>query len=139
MSYETRNPSGIEPVGIGVTPAPAMMCTGMITEDDVYNLKGEDLGDIREIIVDTRSGRVAYALLSFGSFLGMGGKLFVVPWSALKLDADNTRFVLDVEKERLENAPGFDKDDWPDMADQKWASEIHTYYGATPYSDQPSL
>ena len=65
----------------------------------------------------------------------MGDKLFAVPWSALTLDTENKRFVLDVEKERLEGAPGFDKDQWPDMADPTWAKSIHAYYGVTPYSD----
>jgi hypothetical protein len=78
---------------------------------------------------------VAYAVLSFGGFLGMGEKLFAVPWSALTLDTVNKRFVLDASKERLESAPGFDKDHWPDMADTTWAKEVHDYYGVTPYSD----
>lgn len=133
MSDETSNPSGLDQIGVGTTPAPAMMSAGTLTGDDVYNPQGEDLGEIKEIMLDMRSGRVAYAVLSFGGFLGMGEKLFAVPWGALKLDAANKRFVLNVEKERLETAPGFDKDHWPDMADQTWGRDIHTYYGTTPY------
>jgi len=83
-----------------------------------------------------RSGRVGYAVLSFGGFLGMGEKLFGVPWNALKLDTQNKRFVLDVTKDRLEDAPGFDKDHWPDMADQSWAQGIHSYYGTEPYAEE---
>ena len=90
-------------------------------------------GDIKEIMLDVRSGTVSYAVLSFGGFLGMGEKLFAVPWNALTLDTVNKRFVLNVEKQRLENAPGFDKDSWPNMADESWASEIHTFYGTKPY------
>ncbi|MCK9984207.1 MAG: hypothetical protein AzoDbin1_00679 [Azoarcus sp.] len=135
MSDETSNPSGLDQIGVGTTPAPAMMSAGTLTGDDVYNPQGEDLGEIKEIMLDMRSGRVAYAVLSFGGFLGMGEKLFAVPWGALKLDAANKRFVLNVEKERLETAPGFDKDHWPDMADQTWGRDIHTYYGTTPYWD----
>lgn len=86
-------------------------------------------------MLDMSNGRVAYAVLSHGGFLGMGNKLFAVPWSALKLDTVNKRFVLDVDKDRLESAPGFDKDQWPDMADAAWSKEIHDYYGVTPYSD----
>ncbi|MEF9671853.1 hypothetical protein QNM99_02940 [Pseudomonas sp. PCH446] len=71
-------------------------------------------------------------MLSFGGFLGMGEKLFAVPWSALTLDTVNKRFVLGVDKERLANAPGFDKDMWPDMQDPTWSKEIHAYYGTTP-------
>jgi hypothetical protein len=83
-------------------------------------------------MLDMHNGRVCYAVLSFGGFLGMGKKLFAVPWSALTLDTKNKRFVLNVEKDRLKQAPGFDKDKWPNMVDQAWAKEIHSYYGTTP-------
>ena len=69
----------------------------------------------------------------------MGEKLFAVPWNALTLDTKNKRFVLNVEKDHLRDAPGFDKDKWPDMADQAWAAEIHSYYGTKPYTDGPLL
>lgn len=114
-------------------PGPEMMGANTLIGNDVYNHNAEDLGDIKEIMLDLRNGTVAYAVLSFGGFLGMGEKLFAVPWHALTLDTQNKRFVLNVEKESLQNAPGFDKDKWPDMADQSWASEIHSYYGTTPY------
>lgn len=117
-------------------PGPELMCASTLTGNDVYNLKDEDLGDIKDIMLDTRSGRVAYAVLSFGGFYGMGDKLFAVPWCALKLDTVNKRFTLDAEKSRLETAPGFDKDHWPDMADQRWAETIHAFYGTKPYSEQ---
>lgn len=116
-------------------PGPALMGANTLLGNDVYNKDGEDLGDIKEIMIDMASGKVAYAVLSFGGLLGMGDKLFAVPWSALTLDTVNKRFVLDVEKDKLENAPGFDKDQWPDMADTTWSKEIHDYYGVTPYSD----
>ena len=74
------------------------------------------------------------AVIGVGGFLGMGDKLFAVPWSALRLDTENKRFTLDVTKERLKEAPGFDKDAWPDMANPTWAKGVHDYYGVTPYS-----
>ena len=80
------------------------------------------------------SGRIAYAVLSSGGFLGIGDKLLAIPWRPLTLDADNACFVLDVSKERLE-APGFDNNHWPSMADESWARELHTYYRARPYSE----
>jgi hypothetical protein len=64
--------------------------------------------------------------------MGMGDKLFAVPWQALHLDTINKRFVLDIDKQRLQNAPGFDKDAWPDMADTQWAQQIHSFYGTDP-------
>ncbi len=116
-------------------PGPQLMGANTLNGNDVYNLQGDDLGDIKEIMLDVASGRVAYAVLAFGGFMGMGDKLFAVPWSALKLDTENKRFVLDVEKSRLEGAPGFDKDDWPDMADSTWMDTVHAYYGVKPYSE----
>ena len=67
----------------------------------------------------------------------MGEKLFAVPWAALKLDTVNKRFMLDASKERLKDAPGFDKNDWPDMADASWEKSIHDYYGTTPGAIPP--
>lgn len=101
--------------------------------DSVRNREGEDLGEIEEIMLDVRSGRVAYAVLSFGGFLGMGEKLFAIPWEALELDQENERFVLGVDQDTLENAPGFEEDEWPEFADQTWGEEIHAHYGYEPY------
>lgn len=110
-------------------PGPRLMSTGTLSGNDVCNSDGENLGDVRDFMLDMTDGNVGYAVLSFGSFLGMGEKLFAVPWKALKLDTENKRFILDVDKDRLKDAPGFDKEHWPNMADQSWAREIHSYYG----------
>ncbi|MEF8746811.1 MAG: PRC-barrel domain-containing protein [Candidatus Accumulibacter propinquus] len=110
-------------------PGPGLMGATTLVGDDVCNPHGEDVGEIKEIMLDMRNGEVAYAVLSFGGFLGMGEKLFAVPWRALQLDTENKRFVLNVDQDRLKNAPGFHKSNWPDMADQSWAREIHAYYG----------
>jgi len=118
-------------------PGPDVMNAASLTGDAVVDAAGESLGKIDAIMIDVRSGRVAYAVLSFGGFLGMGNKLFAIPWSALTLDAIHKRFVFDVSRERLEAAPGFDKSHWPSMADPAWAKEIHDYYEAEPYWDDP--
>ena len=121
-------------------PGPELMGANTLLGNDVYNADGEDLGDIKEFMIDMATGKVAYAVLSFGGLLGMGDKLFAVPWAALALDTENKRFVLDVQKERLENAPGFDKDQWPDMADATWARGIHAFYGSSAQTtDAPRL
>ena len=117
----------------GEGPGPYVMAADTLEGDDVVNAQGEDLGNIKSIMIDVPSGRVAYAVLSSGGFLGIGDKLFAIPWNALTLDADNKCFVLNVDKERLKNAPGFDKDHWPSMADQRWATEVHSYYQTRPY------
>ena len=116
-------------------PGPEIMDAATLIGDTVVNSSGEDLGKIEAIMLDVTGGRVAYAVLSFGGFLGMGSKYFAIPWSAFTLDAGEKRFILGVSKDRLENAPGFDKDHWPSMADPTWATEVHAYYNVTPYWD----
>lgn len=115
-------------------PGPDLMLASSLEGDDVYNPAGEKkLGDIKGIMLDVKQGRIAYAVLSFGGFLGIGDKLFAVPWQALTLDVDNKQFLLNQDKESLKNAPGFDKDHWPSMADSTWANEINTFYRSEPY------
>ncbi|MCA9840333.1 MAG: PRC-barrel domain-containing protein [Trueperaceae bacterium] len=104
-----------------------------IMSDSVKNPQGEKLGDIKELMIDTQSGKVSYAVLDFGGFLGMGNKLFAVPWSALKVNTDDHTLMLDTNKEKLKDAEGFDKDDWPNFADRNFEQRIHDRYGATPY------
>ena len=110
-----------------------VLAASTLAGDSVRNAAGEDLGKLDELMIDIPSGRVAYAVLSFGGVLRMGNKLFAVPWSALKVDEDEKCFLLNVDKKKLENAPGFDKDNWPNMADTTWGSEVSGYYGVTPY------
>lgn len=144
---EERDTYGMYKSTAGVSPGPDMergpgpylMGANTLIGDGVYNSADENLGDIKEIMLDMRTGQVVYAVLSFGGFLGLGEKLFAVPWSALTLDTVNKRFVLDVDKERLQSAPGFDKDKWPNMADPSWTKEIHSYYGTDVYPEDPRV
>ena len=109
-----------------------VMGSTTLAGDSVRNPAGDDLGKVKEIMIDVPSGRVAYAVLSFGGFLNMGNKLFAVPWNALTLDEDQKQFILNLDKAQLENAPGFDKDNWPDMADTSWGNQIYKFYGTEP-------
>ncbi len=97
--------------------------------DDVKNVSGEDLGTIKEIMIDTQTNTVAYYVLSFGGVLGMGDKLFALPPEAVSLDKAKKCFILDVDKERLKSAEGFDKDNWPNMADPSFRQSIYDHYG----------
>jgi len=97
-------------------PGPALMSASTLIGDEVYNLQDEDLGKVKEIRLDMHTGKVAYTVVSLGDFLGMGQKLIGVPWAALKLDTEHKRFTPNIEQERLDDAPGFDKESWPDMA-----------------------
>ena len=77
--------------------------------------------------------------LSFGGFLGMGEKLFAVPWGAFSQPKpDKDTFVLDVDKERLKNAPGFDAHNWPQMASREWVTSLYSYYNVPPYWTAPT-
>ena len=132
MSYADRDRYGMYKDSSNAGPGPALMGADTLIGDSVVNGQDDDLGDIKEIMLDMRSGQVAYAVLAFGGFLGLGEKLFAVPWQALHLDTVNKRFVLNVDKTRLQNAPGFNPDDWPDMSDVAWSNEIHAFYGTDP-------
>jgi sporulation protein YlmC with PRC-barrel domain len=95
---------------------------------DIRNSSGEDLGKIEDLMIDTATGAVDYAVVSFGGFLGIGDKYFAVPLEAFDVDADQQSLVLDQTKERLESAPGFDKDDWPSGANPRWREEVRSFY-----------
>jgi len=106
----------------------ALLSATSIVGDDVCNLKHDELGKIEDIMLDLQSGEIRYAVLSSGGFLGLGDRLFAIPWKALKQDGENKRFTLDIDTERLKKAPGFDKDNWPNMADSTWSSSVDSYY-----------
>ena len=110
---------------------PRMLSASSLSSDDVYNPSGEKLGNIKDLMLDLDSGKVSYAVLSFGGFLSLGEKLFAVPWSALTVDTEKKCVVMDTSEERLKNAPGFDTDNWPNMADATWGRSVHAYYGTT--------
>ena len=98
--------------------------------DGIRNPQNESLGDLKEIMMDTASGKIAYGVVSYGGILGLGDKLFAVPWSAFSIDHENHKLVLNVSKERLKDAPGFDKDDWPDFADAGFRTRVSDFYYA---------
>jgi sporulation protein YlmC with PRC-barrel domain len=100
--------------------------------DPVRNSAREDLGKIEDLMIDLTTGRVAYCVLSFGGFLGVGNKLFAVPFNAMTVDAADKCFVLDVPKDRLKNAPGFDKDNWPDLNETGYRSQVYAFYNVKP-------
>ena len=131
VNYVTRDNFGMY-ANSSEGPGPALMGANTLLGNDVYNKDGQDLGDIKEFMIDMASGKIAYAVLSFGGLLGMGDKLFAVPWAALTLDTENKRFTLNVTKEVLKGATGFDQKHWPSMSDKTWASGVHRFYG-TPF------
>jgi len=130
-------------------PGPRLMTARTLTGDKVLNRQGRTLGKITDIMLDVPAGRIAYAVMSSGGFLGMGDRLFALPWSALTLDTVQKCFVMDADESRFDDAPGFDKDRWPSNADAsandtRWTRDpdaaaedrrIHEYWGSRPYWD----
>jgi sporulation protein YlmC with PRC-barrel domain len=112
------------------------MRASRIISTNVVNLQHESLGDIKDMVIDQATGKVAYAVVSFGGFLGMGEKLFAIPFSAFTYKAPENEYVLDVNKDKLKNAPGFDSGHWPTMTDEKWNLDQHSFYDRTPYWDR---
>ncbi|MBV8271584.1 MAG: PRC-barrel domain-containing protein [Cupriavidus sp.] len=112
---------------------PFVMAADTLEGNKVIDPSGEEIGTIDHIMLDIVGGRIAYAVLAMGGFLGIGEKLHALPWSALTLDTRRKCFVLGIEKERIKASPGFDKEQWPTMANSEWATSIHEYYGISPY------
>ncbi|MCA8423562.1 PRC-barrel domain-containing protein [Burkholderia seminalis] len=119
------------PTGRG--SGPDVMAARTLAGDRVLTIEGDDIGQVANIMLDVRAGRVAYAVVASGGIRGLGGKLLAVPWNMLVLDVERTCFVLPVATELVRDAPGFDPDCWPAMADPDWAGALHAYYGSAPY------
>jgi sporulation protein YlmC with PRC-barrel domain len=107
--------------------------TSKLSGLNVRNMKGEELGEVKDFVIDLKTGKVQYAAMSVGGLLGIGDKLFAVPFSKLRFDhgQDEMFFVLDMPKEKIAAAPGFDQNDWPDFADPNWTDRIEKHYRQT--------
>ena len=111
-----------------------------LSQYDVINKKGEDMGQVQTFVVDMREGLIAFALVAFGGMLGISDKWFALPWVALEWHPETKKFVLDMPEEVLKNAPGMDKDKWLEEID-KWQAgkdlesvdRYYTYYGYDSY------
>lgn len=103
--------------------------TSEVIDRDVKNRLNENLGKIEEIVLDKNKGNVRYVVLSYDRFFGLSNKFFAIPWPALDYDANEDCFRLDIDKEKIKNAPSFDKDNWPNMADNTWGQNLYNYYG----------
>jgi hypothetical protein len=104
----------------------------------VFNPERERIGHIEDVAIGKREGRVAYAVLSFGGFLGIGEKFHPLPWSMLEYDTEKNGYIVSLSKDELSQAPAYSKDELVDLGDtdERYREQIHTYYavyGATPY------
>ncbi|ADI13789.1 PRC-barrel domain-containing protein [Truepera radiovictrix] len=118
------------------TPEGRNLTAKTLIGDKVTNARGEDLGHLEDLMIDLETGTIAYAVLSYGGILGYGDKLFAVPWRALALDAKNKALRLEIEREVLKNAEGFDKRNWPNTADREWGRKLHDQFGVVPYWEE---
>ncbi len=100
-----------------------------LMSDKVFDMAGENVGRVEEFMVDVADGCVKYVVLSSGGFMGMRDRLFAVPWHAISVDTCDKRLVVNVSKEKLDKAPGFEKDFWPDMGKEDFHAEMLGYYG----------
>lgn len=132
MNLSIRNADDIQKESPGKGRLPTLWGAKFFLGDEIYNRREDRLGILREFILDPHGGRICYALMSTSGFLGIGGKLLVIPWRALTRDAKNACFVLDIAEARLMNAPGFDKRHWPDMSDAAWVRDVDAFYGIPP-------
>jgi sporulation protein YlmC with PRC-barrel domain len=110
---------------------PLFLPASTIKGEKVTNMAGEDLGKIDDIMIDQENGKIAYAVISFGGFLGMGDKQFAIPWEAISEGQEGYAFTLKVNKEILEKSEGFDKAKLPLTRDQ--LTKTYAYYGNKPY------
>jgi sporulation protein YlmC with PRC-barrel domain len=120
-----------ERMGSRQITTPHIYRTSQLIGANVENIKGDNLGEINDVVIDPTDGSITYAVLEAGGFLGMGEKFFAIPWRAFQPRVDDDgkvdQVILNVEKDRFQNAPGFDKDQWPDMADLQWGQTVHSF------------
>jgi PRC-barrel domain len=96
----------------------------------VYNREGEKLGSIHSVMIDKRSGKVAYAVMSFGGILGIGDRYHPLPWNVLTYDSRQGGYVVDLDQSMLEGAPSYSTSEMPDWSDREWSRQVQDYYGA---------
>lgn len=101
---------------------------------NIQNAQGDSLGEINDLVINANTGKIRYAAVTYGGFLGMGDKLFAVPFEAFKVqvdpeDRDDYVMILNITQQQLEGQQGFDQDTWPNMADRQWAMDLDKRYG----------
>lgn len=109
---------------------PGVLAASYVIGDKVKNLDGESIGRCEDLMIDPEKGRIAYVILSFEE---NRDRYFAVPWGTVSLNLPERELIFRVNKDRLRNAPGFHRDEWPDITDREWGRHIHTYYGRKPY------
>jgi len=137
-SFEVDNQTGLNHEGRYANTPVRRLTANSIIGDGIENRAGEDLGKIEDLMINVNHGSIEYVIIEFGSFLGMGGKLFAVPFSKLRLDPERHVFILDKHKDDLKETPGFDKTHWPDTNDHTYYAEVDQYW-QVPFNNPSSI
>lgn len=111
----------------------SLISAGKVQGTNVYNTQGESLGEVYDLMIDKRSGKIAYTVMSFGGFLGMGENYHPLPWNTLKYDTRQGGYVVGLTRQQLEGAPTFARDETPAWGDRGYEQGIHDYYKTPPY------
>ena len=111
----------------------AVISASKVTGTNVYNTDGEHLGEIHDVMLDKRSGKIAYAVMAFGGFLGIGERYHPLPWPTLKYDTRQEGYVVGLTIDQLKGAPTYAADEVPAWGDRAYESRIHDYYKTAPY------
>lgn len=114
---------------VAIDETERLIASNKVEGTKVYNRKGEHLGEVYNFMVDKYSGKVAYAVMSFGGFLGIGESYHPLPWQALDYDTSQGGFVVDLDRSRLEGAPHYKRNEDPWKTDRNYGRNVHTYYG----------
>jgi hypothetical protein len=109
--------------------------TNRLKQYDVVNKQGQDMGQTQTFVVDMLAGRIAFVIVSFEGFLGIGDKWFAMPWEIMTWSPEKMKFVIDMPKDVLEKAPGMKKDKWMEEINSDWLAKCYLHYGLAPYWD----
>jgi hypothetical protein len=115
------------------TETSRLIAADKVEGTSVYNMAHEKIGSIENVMIDKQTGKVAYAVMSFGGLLGLGDSHHPLPWSVLRYDTQAGGYVVNLDKKMLEKAPSYGARERIDWDDESWGRRVHDYYGATPY------
>jgi sporulation protein YlmC with PRC-barrel domain len=113
----------------------ALIAADRVEGTAVYDMRGDKVGAIETVMIDKLTGKVAYAVLSFGGFLGIGERYHPLPWSVLRFSTELGGYVVDIDKQTLLDAPTYGPNEMPNYGDRGWAQRLHDYYRAQVYWD----
>ena len=122
-----------DPQSVATDETSTLISSDKVEGTAVYNRAGEKLGSIHTLMLDKRSGKVAYAVMSFGGFLGIGDRYHPLPWSVLDYETSQGGYVVDLDRSKLEGAPTYGTSETPNWSDRSWGQQVHDYYGTRPY------